>query len=482
MPPTNERARRETRWPRRYAQRLFYTDAAVVFATLGVFTWSLALSGSTVVSWPDGPNLGYPLVMGGLAVVWLIALEVLDTRDERIVGSGSIEYRGIVNATIGVYAAVALFGFFVRADLSRALFITAAPIGLGLLVFSRWLWRQWLRRNQRRGAFLDSAVVIGDRAKVAHIVQVIERTEGTGYAIVGAITSRGTQSRIAGSIDVIGDYAHAIEAIDRVGADTVILAGADDLDPQSMRVLGWDLAERDIQFIVAPAMTDIAGPRYHARPVAGLPLVHVAYPRLEGVPRVLKRAFDIVGAVLLIVVLSPFFIGAAVAVKTTSAGPLLYHQERIGRNGHRFGMLKFRSMVRGADDQLASLLDLEGASQPLFKVVDDPRITPVGRFLRRHSIDELPQLFNVLRGEMSLVGPRPQRPAEVALYDDAAHRRLLVKPGMSGLWQVSGRSKLSWEDAIRLDLYYVENWSFTQDIQILFRTIRAVVVPGDTAH
>ena len=185
----------------------------------------------------------------------------------------------------------------------------------------------------------------------------------------------------------------------------------------------------------------------------------------------------------MIVLLSPLLVGAALAVKFTSPGPIFYRQERIGRLGRTFGMFKIRSMVRGADDQLASLLDLEGTdAEPLFKVNNDPRITPVGRVLRKHSIDELPQLFNVLRGDMSLVGPRPQRPAEVAMYDDAAHRRLLVKPGMSGLWQVSGRSQLPWEDAVRLDLYYVENWSFIQDIQILFRTIKAVVAPGETAH
>lgn len=477
------RARREPRWPRRYAQRLFYTDVSIIALTLGGFTFLLASSGTTIVSWPDGPSLSYAIVMGGLAIVWLIALEVLDTRDEHIVGSGTLEYRGIVNGTFAVFAAVALLGFFVRADLSRLLFITAAPIGLVLLLFSRWLWRQWLRRNQRAGEFLDRAVIIGDSAKAAHIAQVIRRTEGTGYTIVGAITASSGNARIAGDVDVIGDYAHAVQAIDRVDADTVILAGADDLDPQSVRRLGWEFADRDIQWVVAPAMTDIAGPRYHARPVAGLPLVHVAYPRLEGSRRVLKRSFDIVGSLVLVIVLSPLLVGAALAVKLTSAGPVVYRQERIGRRGRRFGMYKIRSMVRGADDQLASLLDLEGTStQPLFKVVNDPRITPVGRFLRRHSIDELPQLFNVLRGEMSLVGPRPQRPAEVALYDDVAHRRLLVKPGMSGLWQVSGRSRLPWEDAIRLDLYYVENWSFVQDVQILFRTIKAVVVPGGTAH
>ena len=146
-------------------------------------------------------------------------------------------------------------------------------------------------------------------------------------------------------------------------------------------------------------------------------------------------------------------------------------------------MLKFRSMIPDADDQLASLLDAQGTSeQPLFKVTNDPRITPVGRVLRKYSLDELPQLFNVLLGQMSLVGPRPQRPAEVALYDDEAHRRLRVKPGMSGLWQVNGRSALSWEDALRFDLYYIENWSFTQDIIILFRTVKAVVAPNETAH
>lgn len=474
--------RRDTRWPRRYAQRLFYTDALVVILTLGVFTFALAESGTTIVSWPAGPDLSYTLVMSLLAIAWLIALEVLDTRDEHLVGNGTLEYRAIVNGTFSVFAGVALIGFFLRADLSRLLFITAAPVGIILLVFTRWLWRQWLRRQQRNGAYVDRAVIIGDRAKADHIARVIQTTEGTGYEVIGAITSGGSETGI-GNVQVIGDFPHAVEAIDRVNADTVILAGADDLDPTSMRSLGWELAERDIQWVVAPAMTDIAGPRYHARPVAGLPLVHVTFPRLEGARRVAKRTVDVVGSLVLIVLFSPVIIGAAIAVACSGPGPILYRQERIGRGGGTFGMFKFRSMVRGADDQLASLLDLEGKnSQPLFKVNNDPRITPVGRFLRKHSIDELPQLLNVLRGDMSLVGPRPQRDAEVALYNDAAHRRLMVKPGMSGLWQVSGRSALSWEDAIRLDLYYVENWSFTQDIQILFRTIRAVIAPGGSAH
>ena len=179
---------------------------------------------------------------------------------------------------------------------------------------------------------------------------------------------------------------------------------------------------------------------------------------------------------MLIALGSPIMLAVAIAVKMSSPGPIFYWQERIGLRGQPFHMFKFRSMVQGADDQLQSLLDAQGtADRPLFKVINDPRITPVGRFIRRYSLDELPQFFNVLRGEMSLVGPRPQRESEVALYDAVAHRRLFMKPGISGLWQVSGRSDLDWDDAIRLDLYYVENWSMAGDVAILWRTISTVV-------
>jgi exopolysaccharide biosynthesis polyprenyl glycosylphosphotransferase len=210
--------------------------------------------------------------------------------------------------------------------------------------------------------------------------------------------------------------------------------------------------------------------------VSGLPLIHVETPSYDGPKRFAKRAFDLVFALGLVVLLAPVFLVVAFAIKVTSRGPVFYGQERIGLSGEPFTMLKFRSMVTDADAHLATLLAAQGTGDtPLFKVKDDPRVTRVGRVLRRYSIDELPQLLNVLRGDMSLVGPRPQRDGEVRLYDSKAGRRLVVKPGMSGLWQVSGRSNLSWEDAIRLDLYYVENWSITNDIIILLRTARAVV-------
>jgi len=227
--------------------------------------------------------------------------------------------------------------------------------------------------------------------------------------------------------------------------------------------------------ILAPALTDVAGPRIHTQPVAGLPLIHVSTPKLTGGRKVAKRAFDLATASLLVLVLSPLFLAIALVVKFTSPGPVFYVQERIGLRGQTFFMYKFRSMRTDADEELAELLKAQGSDgKPLFKVENDPRITRVGRTLRKLSLDELPQLINVIQGSMSLVGPRPQRAGEVALYDDAAHRRLYVSPGMSGLWQVSGRSDLSWEESIRLDLYYVENWSLTADVVILLKTFRAV--------
>jgi exopolysaccharide biosynthesis polyprenyl glycosylphosphotransferase len=474
--------RRDVPWARRYAQRLAFTDALIAVVTLLGFRALLLESLGATLSWPGGPTLPYWVPLTLVSVLWLLCLEVFDTRDQHIVGHGVAEYRRIVNATFMAFAIVVIVAFFLRIDVARTLFLVALPVGLVLLLTSRWVWRQWLRRRQREGKFSHRAVVLGERSKIEHIVAQIRRTHGTGFLIVGAITPRGSEDTVKG-VPVLGTIVSAAEAMDAASADTLIIGGADELDPDTMRRLGWAMADREINWVVAPALTDIAGPRIHARPVAGLPLVHVDFPRLEGYHRLVKRIFDVVAAALLLVLFSPVILVAAVAIRVDGPGPIFYSQQRVGRRGETFSMFKLRSMVAGADDQLSSLLDLQGTStRPFFKVTDDHRITRVGRYLRRHSIDELPQLVNVLAGHMSLVGPRPQRPEEVALYDDTVARRLLVKPGMSGMWQVSGRSALTWEDSLRLDLYYVENWSFMQDLTILFRTVRTVMSPGDTAH
>jgi exopolysaccharide biosynthesis polyprenyl glycosylphosphotransferase len=241
-----------------------------------------------------------------------------------------------------------------------------------------------------------------------------------------------------------------------------------------MRQIGWALEATSTNLIVAPALTDVAGPRIHARPVAGLPLIQVDYPEFEGRKYAAKRAFDLVVSFLALVVLSPLFLVLALLVRNDSPGPAFFSQERVGLNGRRFHMLKFRSMVVDAETRLPTLLDRTDGNGVLFKLRSDPRVTRVGAVLRRYSLDELPQLVNVLKGDMSLVGPRPPLAAEVERYDEWTRRRLLVRPGITGLWQTQGRSNLSWEDSVRLDLYYVENWSLTGDIIILYRTVRSV--------
>jgi exopolysaccharide biosynthesis polyprenyl glycosylphosphotransferase len=258
-----------------------------------------------------------------------------------------------------------------------------------------------------------------------------------------------------------------------IGADTVLATSSDHLPPERIRDLAWQLEPRQHELVLAPALTDVGGSRIHLRPVAGLPLIHVETPHYRGAGRFAKRAFDVAVASALLVVLAPMFAIIAALVARDSSGGVFYRQERIGRNGEPFDILKFRSMSADADARRAELA--AGMDKGLFKLVDDPRITRIGKVLRRYSLDELPQLVNVLRGEMSLVGPRPALPSEVSEYDRRELRRLAVTPGLSGLWQVSGRSNLGWADGIRLDLYYVENWSMTQDLQILWRTARAVL-------
>ncbi|SDT34020.1 sugar transferase [Microterricola viridarii] len=473
-------------WKRSYAVRLFFTDALsiVVAVAFSQLVW-LKDGQSLAISRSLGSNFTptYTLVSILIALLWLFFLDFFGAREHKNIGAGTIEYRRVADATLRLFGLLAIVAFLLGVELGRGYFLTALPLGLFLLLVSRWLWRQWLRNQQREGNYLSRALLIGQRLKSEHVARTVSERRESGIIAIGALTKLGhTEDDIMPGVPVLGTYKELLPVIDRLCVDMVMITGADDLGPKHMRQLGWDLEARNVELIVAPALTDVAGPRIHARPVAGLPLIHVEFPQFEGRKQWTKRLFDIVGSSILLLLTSPLLLGVAIAVRASSPGPIFYTQERVGLRGRRFGMLKFRSMVQGADDQLASLLDAQGTSDtPLFKVINDPRITPVGRFIRKYSLDEFPQLLNVLLGQMSLVGPRPQREAEVALYDDAAHRRLFMKPGMSGLWQVSGRSKLSWEDAIRLDLYYVENWSITGDMIILWRTISAVAA-ADGAH
>lgn len=467
-----------------YVARLAATDTVIVLVAVfgahllrfGFNDAPLAI-GDTILD--IDVEVGYLVTSLLFAFGWLFALRLFGTRDRKVVGSGSLEYRRISDATVRVFGVLAILALAFQIEFGRWYLLIALPSGLILLIVGRSTWRLWLRAQRSQGRFLQHALVVGDRAKATHVAAQIKNDAESGIRIIGAVTTHGTHEDLVDDIPVLGDFDHVLDILDDVDVDAVILSTADAITPERVRRFGWMLDQKRIDLIVAPSLTDVAGPRIHTRPVAGLPLIHVEYPRFEGRERLAKRSFDIVGSLALIVLFAPVMAAVAIAVKATSRGPIFYSQERVGLRGKPFRMLKFRSMIVGADDQLQSLLDQQGTSdQPLFKVADDPRITPVGRFIRRYSLDELPQFFNALLGTMSLVGPRPQRAAEVELYDDDAHRRLHMKPGITGLWQVGGRSDLSWNDAIRLDLYYVENWSVASDVIVVARTAAAIVKPS----
>jgi exopolysaccharide biosynthesis polyprenyl glycosylphosphotransferase len=273
----------------------------------------------------------------------------------------------------------------------------------------------------------------------------------------------------------VGGLDDVVAFAGRFHADTIAVTSASETAAQYLRQLSWQLEGTGIELLVAPGLIEVAGPRLHIRPFEGLPLLSVEQPRFEGWRRVVKGGVDRAAAAFALLLLAPVMAIIALAVRFTSAGPVLYRHERIGVNGRSFTMLKFRSMVDDADRQLETLRENNISDGLLFKIRADPRITPVGRWLRRLSLDELPQLFNILGGSMSLVGPRPPLPREVANYDSQVSRRLLVKPGLTGLWQISGRSDLPWEESVRLDLRYVENWSLALDLLILWKTGRAVL-------
>ncbi|EST31673.1 hypothetical protein N566_20560, partial [Streptomycetaceae bacterium MP113-05] len=242
-----------------------------------------------------------------------------------------------------------------------------------------------------------------------------------------------------------------------------------------LRRLSWSLQDAGLPLVVASGLTEVALRRVRLATVAGLNLLHVAPPVRRGPQLALKSVLDRVGAALGLLVLAPLIALVAAAVLLDSPGPVLYRQTRVGRGGRTFTMWKFRSMVTDAERLRPALAAADEQDGPMFKMRRDPRVTRTGRTLRRTSLDELPQLFNVLRGQMSLVGPRPPLPDEVAEYDAAALRRLGVKPGMTGPWQVGGRSDLSWDESLALDLRYADNWSLTTDLDVLARTFRAVV-------
>jgi exopolysaccharide biosynthesis polyprenyl glycosylphosphotransferase len=450
-------------------------DAVVLVVSLFAAYWA-----RDIVNWMlplDSVQEQVILRSGALMLVaWLVVIVVQGGYNVRHFGSGSDEFRVIGLASVITAGMVGLTCYLFKFELSRSWVLLAFLVGTVMLLLERYVVRQVAHRARRRGHLVHRVLAVGGPSGISEVVDALRRDSYIGYQVVGACLPGGIAVEPERfPVPVAGRVADTRRLCDELGADTVLVARGGFDSALELRRIAWDLEGSSISLVVVPSLTDIAGPRIHMRPVAGLPLLHVEQPqagRAGGLP---KRLFDLVFAGVALLVLCPLLIAVALVVKLQDGGPVFFRQARVGRRGQPFGMIKVRSMVMDAEQRLAELTELNESDGVLFKMREDPRITPAGRFLRRFSVDELPQLINVIKGEMSLVGPRPPLPAEVDKYAIDVHRRLLVRPGLTGLWQVSGRSGLSWDESVRLDLYYVDNWSMMSDLVIIAKTVKAVL-------
>lgn len=409
---------------------------------------------------------------------WLVLLAFFGTYERHVFGAGTEEFKLVVNASFFTGALVATMAYLMQYPLSRGFFILYFPIGVLLLLIGRLVSRRLIQRFRRAGHFTEKVLLVGSPGYIGEIHTVLAREAWLGYEVMGCLVPSeyaGLEVTSAG-VPVLGLSEEVRQVVDEVSPDIVFFTAGAVSSSTALRRLAWDLEDHaHVQIIVAPNVTDVSSERVRIRPVAGLPLMHLGRSRSQLATNDAKRAFDLVGSVLILALIWPLLLSLMLWIKRHDGGPALFRQTRVGREGAEFTCLKLRSMSIDAEERLA---ELEARDHVLFKSAEDPRVTGPGKLIRRFSLDELPQLWNVLRGEMSLVGPRPPLASEVEQYEDDMLRRLNVMPGMTGLWQVSGRSDLSWEDTVRLDLYYVDNWSMLQDLSILVKTVRAVLRPA----
>ncbi len=449
-------------WHESYRTRLLISDAVVL-------VW--VVYGTQIVWFGTGnaqlsllrdlrfTAVSYWLTSAILVALWLLALSLADTRTPGVVGTGMTEYVRVIDSSLVLFGVIAIVAFLFRVDIARGYLLISLPAGILLLLLVRWLWRQWLVAKRRVGKCASGVILIGSPASVAQVGHELQQRRDTGYLVVGACLppddhEAGIPTTDA-DIPVLGTFDDLTRVLADTGADTVLVTSSDALPPEKVKQISWSLEAGRQHLLLAPGIADVAGPRIHTRPVSGLPLVHVETPRFSPGQRFGKRMADLIMSLVAVVVISPLLGILALAVKLSSPGPVCVRETRIGYHGRPFTMLAFRT-AREDDDGTVP--------------------TALGRWMHRHTLDDLPQLFNVIGGTMSLVGPRPPLPGEVETYTDASLRRFLVKPGITGLSQISGRENLAWEDAVRLDLSYVENWSLAGDVAIVIKSAKAALL------
>ena len=456
-----------------YATRAFVWDstAIVAAATIGfVLRWTIPYN----LNVSDGTYVFFALVV---VFSWIVALVVRGAYDTRVLGVGSEEFKRVVTASAGLFGAVAIVAFALKLDLSRGFVLITFAAGLLFLLVDRWILRSWLRHERRYGNYLHRTMVIGVGERQSEIVDMLDRDPVAGFTVVD----------VAQEADADATHEQVDQWLDQIMAriglndvDTVAIAGTPAQGQELIKRLSWRLEGPRIDLLVAPTLGDFVGPRVTIRMQADLPLIHLDEPHLTGPKRAIKRALDISIGVLLFLLFTPFMLIAAVGTFFSSRGPIFYRHQRIGRGGEVINVVKFRTMFVGSDQKREEVIGVpdERISE---RYKNDPRITGFGRFLRRWSVDEMPQITHVIGGSMSLVGPRPVLLDEIQLFGDEDHRRHLTKPGLTGLWQVSGRKAVDWDERMRMDLDYVEHWSPALDLVIVARTVK-VVLTGRGAY
>jgi exopolysaccharide biosynthesis polyprenyl glycosylphosphotransferase len=423
----------------------------------------------------------YVALSVALPLLWVVALSLAGGYDSRFIGTGSDEFRKVLNASVSLTATVAIFSYLFNIELSRVYLLIALPSMTVLDLLARFAMRKQLHRRRKAGHCMMNLVAVGHEPAVAGLINELRRDHYHGFSVVAScLAVPSGQEEVAG-VPVYGGLDDVGAAVRAFRAETVAVLACPEMDGVRLRGLAWDLEKTGTGLCVSPALLDVAGPRTTIRQTAGLTLLHVDHPQLGGIRLAIKDLFDRTAAAAALVMLSPLMIALAAAIWLHDRGPVLFTQVRVGKDGRVYRINKFRTMVVDAEQRRPQLLGRSDTDGILFKLRKDPRVTAVGVHLRRWSVDELPQLINVFLGDMSLVGPRPALPDEAAKYADHVRRRLVVRPGLTGLWQVNGRSNLSWEESVRLDLRYVENWSFALDLQILWKTI-SVLLNGSGAY
>lgn len=455
---------RSASWKRSYTRRAVLGDVAV---------WVLVLSAVLATLPVDVMVAAVGVVVSGL--VWLLALLLNRGFDGRRLGSGPEEFQSVMRATWLVVAVLAIAAYTTHTALPRRIVFIGVPLAGVLTAVHRYLLRRRLHRDRGKGKSMLRTLVVGDVAAVVPVVADLRRASYHGYQVVGAClpscAADGAGNLVVPALGTVGDVPQVV--VDHK-IDVVIVAGSQ-LAGQALRRLSWALDRVGADLVVSPGVVEVAGPHIRLRPTAGLSLLHLEQPSRHLGRELGKTVVDrLLGSVLLLAALGPLVL-MSIAIAVTSPGPVFFRQQRAGVDGRPFTMWKMRTMVVDAEKRLTELFENNDTDGLMFKMRRDPRITPVGRILRRFSLDELPQLWNVVRGDMSLVGPRPPLMSEVERYHDAVNRRLRVRPGVTGLWQVSGRADLAWDESVNIDLRYVDNWSLALDLQILWKTFRAVV-------